>query len=283
MNGGGSPRGYTIVEVMIFLAVTGALLVMALTVFSGQQGRTQFSAGSREMEARMQDLINDVSTGFYARTGDFKCVQAAGQPQFSAAPNAQGTNEDCIFVGRIPHFDVAGAGEQYNVYTAAGVRQAGSGAAKHEVQGFDEARARAVLAPVDLTQTERLPPGLQFGTMYYRQDATYQQIDALGFFSSFSKYQNSSLQPGTMSVNVVPLTGGGAGGGSTQATIAAAIQGLEASAAPANMNPNGGVVMCFNSTGSNQYAKLSIGDWSGRLTTNLEIKGGTCPANVANT
>ncbi len=286
MKGGSSPHGYTIVEVMIFLAVTGALLASALLIFRGQSGRTEFATGAREMESRMQDIINDVSTGYYAHGANFTCTAGATGPTFSASTDEEGTNQDCIFIGRAPHFDLTGgANVRYNIYTIAGLRQAGLGVSKHEVEDFSEAKPRAIVSPVDLTQSEQLPPSMKFGTMFYVKDGLPQQIDAVAFFSSFSKYQNSSLQPGTMSVHVVPLAGGGAGGSSDQATIVSQIADLGLSAAPANMDPNGGVVVCFNSSGSNQYAKLTIGNWRARTTTNMEIKVGTCPLppNLLNT
>jgi Tfp pilus assembly protein PilE len=283
MKGGASPRGYTIVEVMIFLAVTGALLVSALAIFSGQEGRTEFATGAREMESRMQDIINDVATGFYARSADFTCRGNSGAPLFTPPSAEQGTNQDCIFIGRAMHFDLDGsAGAGYNVYSIAGLRQAGSGALKHEVKDFAEAQPRAIVnppAPVDSTQNENLPPGLRFGKMYYRQNPSSapQYIDGVSFFSSFSKYTASSLQPGTMTVSVVPLQGGGAAGSSSKATIASQIEGLGASAVPANIDPNGGVVICFDSTSGGQYAELFIGGFRGHLTTNLDIKVGSCP------
>lgn len=58
-------KGYTIVEVMIFLVVSGALLVSVLGVIGGQQQKTRFQTGVRDFESQMQDMINDVETGYY--------------------------------------------------------------------------------------------------------------------------------------------------------------------------------------------------------------------------
>jgi hypothetical protein len=280
MKGGRLPHGYTVVEVMIFLAVSTALLVVAILAFQGQQGRTDFATSAREMESRLQDYVNDVSTGFYARPADFGCVGTAGGPVFTGSSEEQGTNEDCIFIGRVAQFDLSGSGgNQYNVYTVAGLRTSGSGIAKREARGFTDAQPEAVVSPRDMTQYENYPSGLRFGTMYYQQGAAITPIDAVGFFSSFSQYSGTALEPGSISVNVQPLIGAGAGSAS-QSALLSEISALTDASATAQ-NPNGGVVICMNSNNSNQYAKFTIGGFDRRLSTNLEIKNGSCPANLA--
>jgi hypothetical protein len=265
---------------MIFLAVSAALMVVAMIAFQGQQGKTDFQASAREMESRLQDTINDVSTGFYSRPGDFGCTASAAGPVFNANSNQQGTNEDCIFIGRVAHFDLAsGGGDQYNVYSVAGLRTTGSGVTKREAQGFTDAKPEAVVTPRDMTEYETLPSGLEFGTMFYQQNAVITPIDAVGFFSSFSSYNGTSLNPGSISVNVQPIIGGGAGS-STQPVLEANIAALT-DASAAIQNPNRGVVICMNSTQTNQYAKFTIGGFDRQLSTNLEIKNGQCPANLA--
>ncbi|OGL30763.1 hypothetical protein A3F37_04050 [Candidatus Saccharibacteria bacterium RIFCSPHIGHO2_12_FULL_41_12] len=64
----GGTRGYTIVEVMIFLVVSAGLLVSVLGVISGQQQKTRFQTGVRDFESQLQDTINDVETGYYPNT-----------------------------------------------------------------------------------------------------------------------------------------------------------------------------------------------------------------------
>lgn len=63
-------KGYTIIEVMIFMVVSGGLLVSVLGSISGQQQKTRFQTGVRDFESQIQDMINDVETGYYPSNGD---------------------------------------------------------------------------------------------------------------------------------------------------------------------------------------------------------------------
>ena len=48
------PFGYTIVEVMIVLAVSSAMFLIAANFINGKQERTAFSQGSNEMVSQLQ-------------------------------------------------------------------------------------------------------------------------------------------------------------------------------------------------------------------------------------
>ena len=50
---------------MIFLVVSGGLLVSVLGTISGQQQKTRFQTGVRDFESQLQDTLNDVETGYY--------------------------------------------------------------------------------------------------------------------------------------------------------------------------------------------------------------------------
>ncbi len=102
--------GYTILEVLIFLTISGALLISAGTLINGRQQQTQFSTGVRDLESRMQDLINDVENGFSSNNGSISCTvpgmssNPAAVPVVTATPRPQGTNEECVFLGKAVQF-----------------------------------------------------------------------------------------------------------------------------------------------------------------------------------
>lgn len=55
MKGGKSPLGYTVVEVMIVLAVSGIMFLVAANFINGKQQKTSFANGVNEMASRIQD------------------------------------------------------------------------------------------------------------------------------------------------------------------------------------------------------------------------------------
>lgn len=93
-------NGYTIVEVMIFLAVSSGLLVAIMGTISGQQQRTQFITSTRDFENKLQDMVNDVQTGYYPNNGTTSCNVVGSVVSVPATAALQGTNKDCIYLGK---------------------------------------------------------------------------------------------------------------------------------------------------------------------------------------
>lgn len=270
-------QGYTIVEVMVFLAITAVMFAMIVGTFSTRQGRTQFTQDAREMESRFQDIINDVTTGFYPNRNNFQCLATGTGPQIvPGVPNEQGTNNDCIFLGRVAHFNVTGSnGRQYNIYSVAGLRNDSS--TGRDVDGFDEARPRVI---DQSTETIDTPGGLTIRRLEYRPSGGGAPVsfDAIGFFSSFGSYSGSKIQSGAATVRAVPLplSGGGAPG-----STAGEMSGYISSMNDATVNlivalAEGTITVCMDSNTSNQHAELTLGGYNRRLATDLAIRENLC-------
>lgn len=122
MKGGKRPLGYTIIEVMIVLAVSGVMFLIAASFIGGKQERTSFTAGVSEMASRIQDTIQQVTSGQYSDVG-LNCVFTGSNTSVSSGINAQGTNSSCIFLGKIIHFsehNSAGGSHNYETFSLAG-------------------------------------------------------------------------------------------------------------------------------------------------------------------
>jgi len=268
MKKGLNTQGFTIVEVMIVLAVTGALLIMALVLISGQQGKTQFSQSINDIQAQINDVVNNVATGYYANNGNVSCTSTGGVPQPTVGAAGEGQNTGCVFLGRAIQFDVGGDKTAYNIYDIVGTQKTASGnypANKVEA-------APVVLAPpsstADTTSKLNLLYGLEVGSMKYQGG----DISSIAFLSSFANYTNNDLNSGSQHVSLYPIK--------TSATIASGGE-TAPSAVPkitaANMDdPGNGVQICFNSQVGNQSGTITIGGNGGQLATTLKIQNTNC-------
>lgn len=129
--------GYTIVEALIFLAVSAALFVSATLLISGRQNKVQFSNAVRDFESQLIDIANDVATGYYESKSDLTCSVAGGVPVLSTGgADTKGKNSSCIFVGKALKF---GQTESYETYTMYGLRLDGTG---EEVKSLSETKAK---------------------------------------------------------------------------------------------------------------------------------------------
>ncbi len=282
----GRARGYTIVEVMIFLAVSASLFVVAAALISGQQGKSEFNQSLNDIESKIRDVSNDVSNGFYPNTNSFKCTTdgTGSGPTISVnAGNTQGTNLGCIFIGRVLHFGVSGtSGVGYNLYTVAGQRLIG-GAGSNEVTSLLETKPVAVAidsngkSAVNAIDSLTLQSRMIVSKMYYTIGATTTNITALGFFSTFSSYANGNLSSGSQSVQLVPIPGPTTTPLNTLTSQTAADLIDSFASGAYDSNPVNGVVICFVSSGSNQYGQITIGSNGRELTTKRTVGTGACP------
>lgn len=87
--------GFTIVETLIVLAVTGVMFLSTVTLISGQISKRQFRSGAYQLQTLVKDKINDVSSGYYP---DLKTSAAA----CSVSPSGKdpGTNTNCDIIGK---------------------------------------------------------------------------------------------------------------------------------------------------------------------------------------
>lgn len=283
-----SSHGFTVLEVMIFLAVSAGLLVSTTLVLSGQQRKTQFTQAVREVESQIQDIINDVATGYYANTNNFTCSAsgASGRPVIvAAASNTQGANRGCIFLGRAIQFAVNGTNESgVNIYNVVGRQEVIVGAFTREVKDLDQAVPTAI-APGSgaVPGTSTIPDGITSVTlnnglrarrMYYRVGAVNTNIGAVAFLSNFGQYAPSgaNLISGAQQVNLIPVVGSGLNN-TSQATV----DQIDSINNTTPVNPGDGVVICFDDGGGLNHAELTIGSSNRQLSTKLDIRNGDCP------
>ncbi len=123
------PNGYTIVETMIFLAVSGALFLSAMLLINGQQRKTEFSTSVRDFDSKLQSIIGNVSSGYYNNPGTITCnaiiVAGVRTPNPTAGVSSQGQNQDCTFIGQ--YIDLSAPFDKFTITSYAGLRLNSSG------------------------------------------------------------------------------------------------------------------------------------------------------------
>jgi len=102
------PRGFTIVEVLIVLAISGVIMVATLPFISNKQNNTQFTVGIRQIQNQLQDILNNVSTGNVTvpASVNYSCTSSNGAgPVITSTLSNLGTNFGCQYIGMGIYFD----------------------------------------------------------------------------------------------------------------------------------------------------------------------------------
>jgi len=271
MKGGrpkqGKPEGFTIIETLVVLAVSGALFVSVFVTMSGRQHKTEFLQATNDIQSSIQQVINEVATGYYPNNGDFSCSSVAGNVSISNSTSAaQGTNKDCVFMGKAMQF-TAGSSEtqQYSTFSIAGLRTAKTLlAADPTVIRYGSAD------PVTVTKT--FNNGLTVKSMKYNNGGSDVPIGAVAFISGLGATDGSgNYVSGGQTLDLVPITG--------LLTFDVPINTMENGIDSQLMsmgtlvNPANGVKICFQG-GANQTALVTIGSNGHNLLVKLEVK--TC-------
>ncbi|HXR50105.1 MAG TPA: type II secretion system protein [Verrucomicrobiae bacterium] len=269
--------GFTIIETMIVLVVTGSLFVIIAATLTGRQNEAEFVHAIQSVQSQLQQAIDQVSAGFFP-TVNLTCSAGASSLTFAPNPNQQGANDQCVFLGSVIQFKVQNTSpERYRIYTIAGERGPGIG----PTSPFQNVTptVMGIAATGDYASYSTAKP-LQYGltTKWMRGDGINgAQIGAFGVlmepggFATSGGY-NSGAQP----VDLVPLPGTG-----LSQPINLAVGAIESRlrdatlTADAPINPDNGVLICFASAGTNQSGLITIGSLGRQLVVKLDIKSNT--------
>jgi len=272
-------QGFTIVETMVVLVVTGALFVVIATTLTGRQNAAEFTRAIQSVQSQIQQIINQVPDGFFPDQ-QVSCLGGGGTLVFSAGGN-QGTNAQCVFLGKAIQFAVQNTDpQQYQIYTIAGLNTQGTVAAP-----FAAAKPSVVQVSNNYAGYSTAVD-LQYGLKVVSMTAEGQPIGAVAFLMEpgVSGSTGTGYSSGAQQVDLIPIRTT-----SLNQPLSTAVTGIEngttgsgglrdlklAQSAP--INPPDGVQICFASVTTSQSGLITIGSTGRQLLVKLQVKSNqTC-------
>jgi Tfp pilus assembly protein PilE len=263
-----SVGGYTLLEVMLFTAISGILFFAITLVFKGQYATTEFRASMNEVNSKVQQWIDQVDNGYSGSTAtayssDVTCTLISDRPQLQAAPSSGadlGTNNECIFLGKTIHVSSnPNFSHSIYVYPVLGRRIYAIGSDNLLTSSLGSANPEPTFGSVDLTEVYTIPNGARV----IRATDTTNGIDRYmaGIFTSFSNSDmNIGQQNGSSNLIVVqyPVNG------NLPPRSAAVRDCIELRNACSNaLNPNNpwpltSWTVCFDNDGGDERGLLTI-------------------------
>jgi len=198
MKGGTRPLGYTIIEVMIVLAVSGLMFVIAANFISGKQQKTAFTQGTNEFAAQIQTVVSQVTDGQYTDI-PFTCTSDGSNLTIDNAV-VKSANPDCVFMGKFIHFNEGGDVSKYEVFSLAGARTA------------DEYKD-ALITPIisngadpdfDLTTHQIVPQSLEVRKISVTVGTvTHNDVHGIGFVQGLGSTDDNGYVTGSQTISMV--------------------------------------------------------------------------------
>jgi len=281
----GVSAGFTIVEVLVVLGVSGIIFLSAVLLISGRQSRTEFMTASNSLLQQLQQVANETSSGYFPNASNFTCRAGIGtRPQLTNGGTAQGTNGDCIFLGKAVQFGATDAGENYLTYSIAGNRlQTGTA---NEVTTLNQAYPVAVAPGVanyadlnGVTVKSPLQNGLAPKTMTYDGDTPTAGFAFMSTLASYTDSHGSSCNgvcTGSQGLQLYAIKGTSLSSPPSSRAFADVLDGGNGGYT-LNYVPVQTVTACFNSATTNQSAVYTIGGTTGDVqSVGMQINNGSC-------
>lgn len=267
--------GFTVVETLIVLAITGMMFFIGVTAISGRQGRTEFSQGMREIDSMLKDVLNDVSNGFYPSVSNLSCQATNNNlaPTLSydnANSDTTGLNGTCVFAGKVIQIGTDTDDQQVYVYSLAGRRQyLNSSAQVVDVQSFQYLKPVAITpsragndSRIDATESKKLPNNISI----IKNDKS---AGGWAFGILFRNFLGSTAGSGTTNVGIVPVSRGATN--LAQMSVTNVLANIDSLQDSAFLNPTDTITLCFKSGTSNQNAVIQVSGVNGGMTTTLSF------------
>jgi type II secretory pathway pseudopilin PulG len=257
--------GYTIVEVLIFLAVSSLMFVIGMTSINGRQEQVRFSQAVRELDSVLQDYINDVSTGYYPSSGNISCrVNARNYTITADSTQAAGGNEECMLLGKAIQFSPDdGDAQSVNanklaIYDVVGTRFISD---ISPPLTYDDANPEAV----PFGEFRELSAGLEITAVGTIADPSNSQIGGILVFSSLNRAGQSMTSATSERLNIASIPTASLGFNSSESQFLSTVSGVtdRASAGPGGVTVNfsntSPIVICVADSERNRKASITLG------------------------
>jgi len=281
MTQGGDRKnsGFTIVETLIVLAVTGFLFLSAVILISGRTAKTQFTTATNNLKDSIQQVINETASGYFPNSNNFSCTYlGATSPKLQNAVQAQGTNGDCVFLGKAVQFGATDHPDNFLAYAITGNRL--QAASSQEVttlaQAFPEAIAPGIGHNPGLQGVTTLRPienGLTVSTMRYN-GAT--DTSGFAFLSTLATYTAggstcSGVCSGARGLALYAIQGTKVNTQDSKSFVDV----LDSGSVKYIATPS--VTICLDSGTTNQSAVYTIGGNAAHASVDMRVQAGACP------
>lgn len=267
MKRGTRSAGFTIVETMVVLAVSGIIFVAVAIALAGKQNASKFSVSIENVRSQIQQVGTDVVNGYYPTANAFRCTGGGGLISLTTGSNEQGTNGDCVFLGKVMQFGVRNTDPQeFLTYSIAGLRDGAD--LSHAMPLAISPNVSRPSLP-DVTDSGSLESGLTVAKMTYVDASSSGSIGAFAYLYAFpGTVTGGGYMNGPTQVDVYALPG--TGFNKTQAANATTINNSLLNSAI--KNPSGGIKICFKSGVSNdRWALVTIGGGNRQLAVELQV------------
>ncbi|MEK7561317.1 MAG: prepilin-type N-terminal cleavage/methylation domain-containing protein [Patescibacteria group bacterium] len=260
--------GYSIVEIMIVLAISGVIFTSGLVLFSGQGAEVNFNQAVDDLASKLSTEARSVSASqFYSAQG-FVCTVSGSPPRATLSPSSDGsgaTNQDCLSIGKV--FEAITGTNDIFIYNVLGNRQIYSGGTPlGPASSLAEANPTIAVADgIDLNTDYKLGGGLKIISSKVADSAGILSPSSLvGYYLDFSGESGNSQSGGIFTAKAYNLDTAG----HDVSAAKTCVEGTSCSV-PSDINS---WQLCLESSDTKRRALLVVSNSAAGVTTNLKFE-----------
>ena len=255
-------KGFTIIEIMIVLAVTMILFFMATVFIDGKESYNEFIVAVNNLQSELISASNDVVNGTFPNS-QYNCISysASSPPNIISGNKTQGSRNGCVFLGSALQFN------QNNlvIYPIVGNQTDLNG---NSTNSFFSPGSYPVLSSYTGTKSIEYSSAISLSCMQYSVTnsgsnacstsnyASNPKIGALAIgYSPISSTQNNDTQ----SLNTLPLPINTSWNLTNSNFIMQFNNYPKLNQALTQIKYTGGIEFCMKSNGTNNSALFTIG------------------------
>jgi type II secretory pathway pseudopilin PulG len=274
-------NGYTIIEVMIFLAITGVLFASAAVAVGGSQRQAQYSQAVRDFETQIKDVANDAKNGFYPVYDKGTCQVNGGTGSIDfinlSDPSTPGSNIECINIGKVLMFNL-GNEDNFGVGVIVGINPSIGQSVDLSLSALKPTIAYKDGGTEQLDLTTVKP--IRFGATVTKIGLVSDPAKEYSMISFITDFNSNSVvaENGTLTTNVYGIEGALTNFNSIEG-YQGEIETLADGSSASVVNPNQGFYFCLLTT-DNRRARVILGVDGVATATKSEFDlpaGGVCP------
>jgi len=190
--------GFTIVELVTVLAITGVLFIGVVALVQTQNARSQFAQGISDLENNINKIVTDLHSGVDQTALKDNCTASPPSfPQLTSGGNGIGANGGCLFLGKALQVNPGtGSNNVIYVYTVIGNRQKIVNGVLVPISIFTDAMPDVGFHAGDSATTTSyfIPYGLtvKSSTYFLSSGSTSHGQNLVGFYNSLDSSGNSA-------------------------------------------------------------------------------------------
>ncbi len=272
--------GFTIVETMIFLAISAMMFVLAISTMSGKQQQTEFQTGVNTLRAELNQDLSNVGSGNYPSLNGINCTANENGGQPSGCSTSTPINDTSTVIGEVLAFNSG----SYTILPVVGRNYVANTKDTQDATTFSQAEPWIISSTA---QSITMPFGLRVvsdpsvtSTVTSPTISPPPGLGAIGIFS-FTSFEGNNLansgealSSGSEHVEIFAIPGS-ALGTSPIALVNTPLTNCSGnsddvciSTAQAQMiNPSNGITLCLNSGSDTQSVFFTIGGGSNSATS----------------